>query len=81
MRTNCIVLDNGYSYSMDSKTIQTPTGIQVADLYDIDTSKLTEYEIIQLTILFSLAYEKGKKSAEKDFKEKINNFFGFSIDK
>ena len=81
MRTNCIVLDNGYSYSMDSKTIQTFDGKQIADLYDIDTSKLTELEIIRLTILFSLTYEKGRKSAEKEFQEKINNFFGFSIDK
>lgn len=80
MRTNCIILDNGYSYSMDSKTIQTPNGKQIADLYDIDTSKLTELEIVRLTILFSLAYEKGKQSAKKDFQEKINNFFGFSID-
>ena len=80
MRTNCIILDNGYSYSMDSKTIQTPDGKQIADLYDIDTSKLTELETVRLIILFSLAYEKGKQSAKKDFQEKINNFFGFSID-
>ena len=81
MRTNCIVIDNGYSFSIDSKTIQTPNGIQIADLYDIDISKFTEYELIQLTILFSQTYEKGKKSAEYNFKEKLNNFFGFSIDK
>ena len=81
MRTNCIVIDNGYSFSIDSKTVQTPNGIQIADLYDIDISKLTEYELIKLTILFSHAYERGKKSAECDFKEKLNNFFGFSIDK
>ena len=71
MRTNCIVLDNGYSYSMDSKTIQTSDCQQIADLYDIDTSKLTELEIIRLTILFSSAYEKGKKTAEKEFQEII----------
>ena len=81
MRTNCIVIDNGYSFSIDSKTIQTPNGIQIADLYDIDISKFTEYELIHLTILFSQAYERGKKSAEGVFKEKLNNFFGFSIDK
>lgn len=80
MRTNCIVLDNGYSYSMDSKTIQTPDGKQIADLYDIDTTKLTELEIIRLTILFSSVYNKGKETAEKEFQEKINNFFGFPID-
>lgn len=81
MRTNCIVIDNGYSFSIDSKTIQTPKGIQIADLYHIDISKLTEHELLQLTILFSQAYERGRKSAECDFKEKLNNFFGFSIDK
>lgn len=81
MRTNCIVIDNGYSFSLDSKTIQTPNGKQIADLYHIDISKLTEHELIQLTILFSQAYERGRKSAEQDFKEKLNNFFGFSIDK
>ena len=81
MRTNCIVIDNGCSISIDSKTIQTPNGIQIADLYDIDISKFTEYELIQLIILFSQAYEKGKRCAEHNFKEKLNNFFGFSIDK
>ena len=80
MRKNCIVLDNGCSYSLHSKTIQTPKGEQIADLYDIDTSKLTEEELVTLTILFASAYEKGKKCAEKNFRKKLLNFFDFPID-
>lgn len=81
MQTNCIVTDNGYSFSLDSKNIQAPNGERIVGLYDIDITKLTEYELIQLTILFSQAYEEGKKSAEHSFKKKINSLFGFSIDK
>lgn len=81
MRKNCIVIDNGCSFSLDSKTIQTPENIQIADLYNIDISKLEEYELVELTILFSRAYTRGKENAEKKFKKKINNFFDFSIDK
>lgn len=80
MRKNCIVLDNGYSYSLHSKTIQSPEGEQIADLYDIDTSKLTEEELITLIVLFVSAYNKGKKCAETKFRKKLLNFFDFPID-
>ena len=76
-RTNCIITDNGYILSLNSKTIYSPDGIKIADLYNIDISKFTEKELIELTILFQKAYEQGHCTATDNFRTKIQNFFDF----
>ena len=76
-RMNCIVTDKGYNLSLNNKTIYSPDGVQIADLYDIDISKLTEQELIELTILFQKTYEQGHRIATDNFRTKIQNFFDF----
>lgn len=76
-RTNCIVTDKGYNLSLNDKTMYSPDGIQIADLYNIDISKLTEQELVELTILFQKTYEQGHHIATDNFRTKIQNFFDF----
>ena len=76
-RTNCIVTDRGYNFSLDSKTIDSPDGTLIANLCNIDISKFTKQELIELTILFQKTYEKGQSMATDNFRTKIQNFFDF----
>lgn len=77
MKANCLILDNGFYCSIDSKTIHAPKGDLIADLYHLDISKMSEKDIIELTICFSKAYQKGEQNATDEFKQKIQNFFDF----
>lgn len=76
-RTNCIVTDRGYNFSLDNKTIEAPDGMLIANLCNIDISKLTKQELVELTILFQKTYEKGHCIATDNFRTKIQNFFDF----
>ena len=75
--TNCIATDKRYILSLSNKVIYSPEGEQIADLYHIDISKLTEQELIELTILFQLAYDKGRQRETDKFRIRIQNFFNF----
>lgn len=74
-QTNCIVLDNGYSFSVESKLIKAPNGTTVADLYHIDINKFSEAELIELAIKFSCAYELGQNVAKKALLHNITKIF------
>ena len=76
-RTNCIVTDKGYNLSLNNKTIYSPDGVQIADLYNLDIAKMTEQELIEITILFQKTFEQGQRIATDNFRTKIQNFFDF----
>ena len=76
-RTNCIVTDKGYNLSLNNKTIYSPDGVQIADLYNLDITKMTEQELIEITILFQKTFEQGQRIATDNFRTKIQNFFDF----
>lgn len=77
-QTNCIVLDNRYTLSLDSKIIKAPDGTTIAVLYHINIDKLTEADLIELAIQFSQTYELAQKRAKEDIAKNISKIFGLT---